>query len=183
VTRSADYPGAIWSPAHSSNYRAADRPVNHEFDIVIIHCSDGRAFANRIAEMWREPDHKSSAHFVIGQDGTVIQCVALADVAWHAHAANACSVGIEHCARTPKELGPDDPGLPPSDALYEASARLTAWLIKRVNLTGPVRNHVLGHSEADHTTSHDRCPSGCGWDWPRYIALVEAELEDEPQAA
>lgn len=35
----------------------------------------------------------------------------LADTAWHASGVNAHTVGIEHVARTPGELGLDDPGL------------------------------------------------------------------------
>lgn len=171
----AEYTPALWMPADKTNYRASARPAEHEYDIIVIHCTDGRGFADRTASMWQEPGHKTSAHFVVGQDGTVVQAVRLADVAQHAHEANARSVGIEHCARTPAELGPDDPGLPPSDALYSASARLVAWLCKRAGLA-PTRGVILGHAEADPKTTHTRCPLGCGWDWDHYISLVVASF-------
>src|ERR1700744_5756395 len=156
----ADYPLAKWVPADHSNFRRGR--VVPAPTLICIHCTDGRERAEPVSEMWQQPGHGSSAHFVVGQDGTVIQCVALADTAWHAHEANGHSVGIEHSARTPGELGHDDPGLPPSDVQYQASARLVAWLCRELQLH-PTRVAVLGHAEADKTTTHQKCPLGCGW--------------------
>lgn len=175
----AEYPLALWVPADPSNYRTVGRP---SYSQIIIHCTDGHPPAQPVAEMWQEPGHGSSAHFVIGQDGTVIQCVRLADVAWHAHAANGASVGIEHCARTPRELGPQDTGLTPSTDQYNASAKLVAWLLRRAWLQ-PTRDVVLGHAEADPATTHKDCPTGCGWDWDLYMALVQREYEAYDSAA
>jgi N-acetyl-anhydromuramyl-L-alanine amidase AmpD len=166
----AEYPGAKWVPADSSNYRKAGRA--HP-SMIVIHCTDGREHAEPVAAMWQQPRHGSSAHFVIGQDGTVIQSVPIGDVAWHAHEANAYSIGIEHSCRTPRELGPSDPGLPPSPALYGASAQLVAWLCAHYGIQ-PSRVAILGHAEADHTTSHRLCPTGPGWDWSTYMQLVSA---------
>lgn len=170
----ADYPQAQWVPAHASNFRRG-RPVAAP-TLIVIHETDGHADAAPVAEMWQGANHGSSAHFVIGQDGTVIQCVALADTAWHAHEANGRSVGIEHSARTPGELGHDDPGLPPSDVQYQASARLVAWLCRELQLH-PTRVAVLGHVEADKTTTHTLCPTGCGFDWQKYMTLVQAAYD------
>jgi len=164
-------PGTTLVLAHPTNYRAADRIT---FERIVIHVTDGHANAMPVAEMWQEPNHKSSAHFVVGQDGVVLQAVLLRNVAYHAHAANTTSVGIEHCARTPKELGPNDPGLPPSDAQYAASARLVAWLCKAAAL--PVdQTTIQGHAEIDPVTTHRECPLGAGWDWQRYMQLVRDE--------
>ena len=166
------YPGASWVPAHPSNYRAGRRkPVSR----VVIHCTDGRERAAPVAAMWQEAGHGSSAHFVVGQRGEVIQSVSLADVAWHAHAANGVSIGVEHCARTPGELGPQDPGLPPTVAQYASSAALVAWLCGVYGLP-PDRHTIQGHAEIDPATTHRRCPDGCGWDWSRYMGLVAPRL-------
>lgn len=167
-----DYPGAIWMPAHSSNYRRG-RTVQAP-SLIVIHCTDGRELAEPVAEMWQQPNHKSSAHFVIGQDAIVIQSVSISDTAWHAHEANGAAIGIEHCARTPHELSKTDPGLPPSDAQYAASAKLVAWLCTTLGIL-PSRVSIVGHAEADRTTTHRLCPNGCGWDWPRYMYLVAGE--------
>lgn len=166
-----DYPAAKPMPADPSNYR---RGRTQRANLIVIHCTDGHGSAENVGEMWQQAGHGSSAHFCVGQDGVVIQSVAIDDTAWHAHSANGYSVGVEHSARTPGEWGPTDPGLPPSDALYAASAALVAWLCVRLVLQ-PSRVAIVGHSEADKATTHTKCPNGCGWDWPRYMALVAGE--------
>lgn len=164
--------------ADRSNYGL--RPATfHGYSEVVIHCTDGHEKAEPVAQMFAKPlagGKHAAAHFVTGQDGEVIQCVPLAFAAYHAHAANAYSVGVEHCARTPGELGKNDPGLPPSDALYAASARLVAYLLVAAHLPCD-RDHVKGHAEADPSTTHTRCPDGCGWDWDRYMSMVKVEYD------
>lgn len=166
------YPGALWTPAHASNYRTTSRRTIKN---ICIHCTDGRGKALPVTQMWQEPNHGSSAHFVIDQSGAVYQAVSISDVAFHAHSANSYSVGIEHCARTPGELGTDDPGLPPSTAQYAASAALVAWLCGAFRLK-PDRTTIQGHAEIDLATTHRRCPDGCGWDWSRYMGLVAPRI-------
>lgn len=167
----AEFSSAMWMPAHPSNYR---KSRTQHASLLVIHNTDGHPSAENVGEMWQQPGHGSTANFCVGQDGTIVQSVSVDDTAWHAHAANAYSVGVEHCARTPGEWGKDDAGLPPSDALYAASARLVAWLCVRLGLQ-PSRVCIVGHSEADATTTHTLCPKGCGWEWPRYMTLVAAE--------
>lgn len=166
----AEYPGALCMPAHPSNYRHAGRQTVQR---VVIHATDGRSVPQHTAEMWQQPGHGSSAHFVIGQDGTVVQSVSVADIAWHAHAANALSVGIEHCARTPGELNATDAGLPASAVQLAASAKLTAWLCQRFGIA-PSRSTIVGHHECDPETTHADCPTGAGIVLDDYAATVQA---------
>ena len=169
-----DYPFATSIPADSSNYHTAER---QSYTLVILHVTDGHGDPIATAKMWQEPHHGSSAHFVVGQDGTVVQAVALKDIAWHAHKASYLSVGVEHCARTPGELSKDDPGLPVSDQQYAASSKLVAWLLKAAGLPCD-RKHVMGHAEADPETTHDKCPTGApGWDWTRWMTAIQAEYD------
>src|SRR5204863_453067 len=124
------YPGSRLIPAHESNYRICI-PKRAAISLIVIHVTDGREDPARTAAMFATPKEKrsppiaSSAHFIVGRkleaEEPVIQSVDLGDVAFHAHTANAVSVGIEHNCRTPGELGHDDPGLPPTQAQYEKS--------------------------------------------------------------
>ena len=164
---------AKWVPADPTNFKSADRTA---FTNVVIHVTDGHANAQPVAEMWQQANHGSSAHFVIGQDGTVIQSVRIKDIAWHAHAVNGHSVGIEHCARTPGELSGDDPGMPPTEVQYAASAKLAAFLCKLAGLS-PNAVTIQGHAEIDPATTHSDCPNGSGWDWDHYLQLVLVEYE------
>lgn len=169
----SEYPGALWIPADKSNYLARDRDPS-DIKNIVIHITSGRGDPRPTAEMWQQPGHGSSAHFVIGQDGTVVQAVALNDVAYHAHAANASSIGIEHCAREPGELGHDDPGLPVSDAQMAASAKLVRWLLAVLFLPS-TRTVIQGHCEIDKKTSHADCPIAC-IDLDAFVAEVEAQV-------
>lgn len=160
-------------PAHLSNYYPADRrPADVER--VIIHITDGQALASKAAKRIQEAGRGASAHFFIGQAGEIVQSVLIKDIAYHAHAANRSSIGLEHCARTPGELGKDDPGLPVTDLQLAASARLAAWLLARCHLAAN-RSVIVGHCEIDKKTSHSDCPNAI-WPWDRYMALVESEF-------
>jgi N-acetyl-anhydromuramyl-L-alanine amidase AmpD len=150
---------------------------------VIIHVTDGHGSAEGTAGMFatprelRIPAVGTSAHFVVGQAGEVVQSVDLGDVANHCHSVNQVSVGIEHCARTPGEFGIHDPGLPLADAQYKASALLVAWLCRVAGL--PIdRAHIQGHAEADPVTTHRKCPLGAGWSWEKFMPMVEQAAKE-----
>lgn len=168
--KTAEYPSALWMPADKTNYYAAGRS---SYRHVVVHCSDGHGDPRAVAQMWQTPHHGSSAHFAIGQNGDVVQAVGLDAVAYHAHGANRASVGIEHCCRTPGELGPHDPGLPPSPVQLAASAKLIAWLCKRAGL--PVTRDVIrGHAECDPVSTHTGCPTSAGIGLDDLVAMALA---------
>lgn len=51
--------------------------------IIVMHFTYG-ASAGSSANWFKNPQSKASAHLVIDRDGTILQCVALDTVAWHA---------------------------------------------------------------------------------------------------
>lgn len=184
----AEVPGVIAMWSDPSNYGLRPQAqAGGTYRLVVVHITSGRPVAQNTASMWQQPNKKSSAHFVIGQDATIVQCVPLKFAAWHAHQANAYSVGVEHCAREPNEpsFPAGDPGLPLSPEQRQKSAWLVAYLLKAAGL--PVdRQHVMGHNEADPATTHTLCPTGVagGWDWPSYMTMVQAAYDQigEPPA-
>jgi N-acetyl-anhydromuramyl-L-alanine amidase AmpD len=93
-----------------------------------------------------------SAHFVIDRDddATVFQLLPCEDTAWHARAANQDSIGIEHAAI------PGNPQYAITEAQYEASAALVAWLCSTLNIPCD-RIHVQGHNEASPQDGHVGC--------------------------
>jgi N-acetyl-anhydromuramyl-L-alanine amidase AmpD len=157
-----EYPYASrFVPAATSNYRVT---TGRTIRRIVIHITDAARIGSTIA-WFRDPTSERSAHHVIGQDGEVVQMVRHDDVAWHARGANSDSIGIEHVANTK--------GVVPTQAEYEASARLVAWLCDQYGIPMD-RKHILGHSEASGAKSdHKACPNAV-WDWERYMALVEA---------
>jgi N-acetyl-anhydromuramyl-L-alanine amidase AmpD len=165
-----EYPQASrFEPADSGNYRAVSSP--RTINRIVIHITDGGKAINGTVGWFKNPAAKVSAHYVIGQDGEVVQMVKHNDVAWHASSANGDSIGIEHVANVR--------GLNPTPAEYCASAALVNWLCSQFDLPMD-RTHVLGHSEADPRTSHKGCPNAV-WDWDYYMGMVTSATCPEPQ--
>lgn len=160
--QAVDYPSAESLPATTANYTAANRPTTYPVDYVVIHVTQ-EYWADAVA-IFQDPARAVSSHYVVrSSDGHIAQCVREHDVAWHAGNwdYNTRSIGIEH------EGWVDRPEYF-TDAMYEASAKLTATVCAKYGIPTD-RNHILGHSEvpgADHTDP------GSNWDWTRYIRLV-----------
>jgi N-acetyl-anhydromuramyl-L-alanine amidase AmpD/V8-like Glu-specific endopeptidase len=169
---SPEYPQAKrFVPAASGNYRASSSA--RSIERVVIHITDGGANINGTIGWFQNPAAKVSAHYVIGQDGEIVQMVLHNDVAWHARSANRNSIGIEHVANTK--------GLNPTPAQMCASAALVTWLCDTYAI--PVdRTHILGHSEADTATTHTGCPNAV-WNWDYYMSLVNSRTCFPPDTA
>jgi N-acetyl-anhydromuramyl-L-alanine amidase AmpD len=170
---SPEYPGASrFEPANKANYKTVSG--TRTIDRIVIHITDGQSRLDRTVSWFQNPSARVSAHYVVGQDGEVVQMVKHNDIAWHASSANSDSIGIEHVARSPhewdKKLGRTDPGMMPTEQEYCASAALVNWLCTQFSLPMD-RTHILGHSEADPATTHTDCPNGV-WDWDHYMDLV-----------
>ena len=141
-------------------------------DRIVIHITDAPTTGSTVSHFTRA-DANSSAHYLVGQDGEVIQFVAEADTAWHAKGSNRRGIGIEHVAV--KQGGATYgsttfPYMPPTDVQYRESAELVSRLCFKYGLA-PNRTTIIGHREADTGTSHTSCPDGA-WDWDRYMGLV-----------
>ncbi|MBD1844532.1 N-acetylmuramoyl-L-alanine amidase [Cyanobacteria bacterium FACHB-63] len=158
---SPEYPQASrFEPAASSNYRVS--PTARTINRIIIHITDGGANIAGPISWFKNPSARVSAHYIVGQDGEVVQMVPHNDVAWHAGSANGDSIGIEHVANTR--------GLNPTEAEYCASAALVNWLCQQYSIPMD-RTHILGHAEADPHTSHRSCPNAV-WNWDYFMGLV-----------
>ncbi|WP_326720521.1 N-acetylmuramoyl-L-alanine amidase [Streptomyces sp. NBC_00243] len=165
-----DFTGAQWVAASSANWRRADRPDDYGIDRVIIHVTQG-SFDSAV-KVFQDPGHGAAAHYIVRKDGHITQMIRELDVAYHAgnREFNERSVGIEHegFVDRPQDF---------TDAMYEASARLTAGICGRYDI--PVdREHIIGHVEVPGT---DHTDPGQHWDWDRYIPLVRQALSAQKQ--
>jgi N-acetyl-anhydromuramyl-L-alanine amidase AmpD len=165
----AEYPGVtrIMPSPHFRRRAAGARTIER----IVIHITStpqrpslGSGFmGTRVA----------SAHYLVDQLGGIIQFVREQDDAFHARSANPTSIGIEHVAvqrggaRYGNTVFPYDP---PTQIELETSAALVAHLCRKYGLE-PNRTTIVGHAEADPTTTHTACPTGA-WDWDPYMALV-----------
>ncbi|MHA5051862.1 N-acetylmuramoyl-L-alanine amidase [Streptomyces sp. SD15] len=156
-----DFRGAQWVAASAANWRRADRPDDYRVDRVIIHVTQG-GYRSAV-KVFQDPGHGAAAHYIVRKDGHIAQMIRELDVAFHAgnREYNERSVGIEH-------EGFVEEASSFTDAMYEASARLTARICARYDI--PVdREHIIGHVEVPGT---DHTDPGQYWDWDRYIPLV-----------
>ena len=74
-----DYPGAIWIP--NNNYF----PDTGKKSFIILHGTAGGSSAQGIASFFRSTegtDHPASTHYIIGQDGIIVQTVKEANGAY-----------------------------------------------------------------------------------------------------
>ncbi|MFE1297166.1 N-acetylmuramoyl-L-alanine amidase [Streptomyces sp. NPDC058733] len=161
VAGAVDFRGALWVAASTANYRRADRPDDYPIDRVVVHVTQGGY--DSAVKVFQDPGHKAAAHYIVRKDGRVTQMIRELDVAFHAgnREYNERSVGIEHegFVDRPQDF---------TDAMYAASARLTAGICRRYAI--PVdREHIIGHVEVPGT---DHTDPGPHWDWERYLGLV-----------
>jgi N-acetyl-anhydromuramyl-L-alanine amidase AmpD len=146
-------------------------------DQVVVHVTEGTFWGS---VRWLR-NHRSggSSHFVVSREGRIVQMVDLKDVAWHAGNkwTNRRSIGIEHEGWTKRG------GF--AKAQYEASARLLAYLSRRLEI--PLdRWHVIGHDEVPNPYGPGRggfdhhTDPGRHWRWGQYLAIAR-KYAGQPQ--
>jgi N-acetyl-anhydromuramyl-L-alanine amidase AmpD len=162
----------LYLPASSSNYTVANRPYSHLIDKIIIHVTQGSWSS---ALNWFQNSRAgAAAHYTVrSSDGYLGQSVAEKDIGWHAGnwSYNQTSIGIEHegYVSDPKWF---------TEAMYDASARLSAYLVNKYGI--PLdRAHIIGHNEIPDpyapgqyggVTNHT--DPGKYWDWYKYMDYV-----------
>ncbi|TDW81511.1 N-acetylmuramoyl-L-alanine amidase [Kribbella pratensis] len=164
-TAAVDYPGAIWNPATTSNYRVGRTAA---ITTIVIHVTQG-SYAGTIS-WFKNPSAQVSAHYVVrSSDGEVTQMVAEKDTAWHVRTENPYTIGIEH------EGYVDQPSWF-TDAMYRSSAALTRNIADRRGIPKD-RAHIKGHSEMPN---NDHTDPGPNWNWDYYMQLVNGGDPNPP---
>jgi len=183
ITRSPDYPPAIWDPAPECNWE----PRTKQVSAVVIHYTEG-TYAGCIS-WFKNCDAEVSAHYVIRSvDGQVTQMVRERDKAWHARTANGYTIGIEHEA-----YGNIWSFF--TEEMYQSSADLVRSICSRYDTIKGWRTHdrdtldngfclnnglyslggegacvqVRGHQHYPDQTHTDPGPY---WDWNYYYKLI-----------
>ena len=183
ISRSPDYPPAIWDPAPECNWE----PRTKEVSAVVIHYTEG-SYAGCIS-WFKNCDAEVSAHYVIRSvDGQVTQMVREKDKAWHARSANGYTIGIEHEAYgNVWEFF--------TEAMYQSSANLVRSICSRYDTIKGYRTHdrdtldngfcinnglynlggegaciqIRGHQ---HYPDQSHTDPGPYWDWNYYYKLI-----------
>ena len=109
-------------------------------------------------------DIYASAHFIVGLEGEVIQCIPLTEWAYASNSRNGDTVSVEVCH--PDETGEFSP------VTYDRTVELTAWLCGTFGLTA---DDVLRH----YDVSGKICPKYYVENedaWSGFLADVDARL-------
>lgn len=170
----ADYGRARWHPAARGNYTNSDRN-RRDIDTIVVHVVQG-SYSSAV-NWFANPDAGVSAHYTVSKRGNIAQSVRDEDIAYHAGhwRTNKRSIGIEHEGYVSERSSF-------TDDMYRASARLSAYAVKRYNI--PIdRQHVIGHNQVPG------CPGPGGgaschtdpgkyWNWDRYLRLIRGYVRN-----
>ena len=66
-----------WQLSHGS------KPAQYQ-KYIVLHDTEGGGFPQNVIEGWASNGQRVAAHFVVGKDGTVVQCVPMDNIAHHA---------------------------------------------------------------------------------------------------
>jgi N-acetyl-anhydromuramyl-L-alanine amidase AmpD len=157
------YPGrARFVAAHSSNQSYRSNGTN-SINRVVLHTTEGSY--NGAISWFQNSSSNVSAHYVVRKsDGEVTQMVQDDRKAWHACSNNNDTIGIEHegASSNPATWTP---------AIFDSSARLTAWLVVEYDI--PInRSHIVGHGEIQPPSCSYRSDPGPHFDWDGYLQKV-----------
>src|ERR671912_660926 len=84
------FPGAVWIPAHADRYARRESRVIEE---IVLHITEGGTDRAEITahNAFGGPKYlqggkwmAQASHYVVGRNGTVVQCVRHKDIAYHA---------------------------------------------------------------------------------------------------
>lgn len=111
--------------------------------IVIHYIGNPGTTAQNNRNYFNNADSTVSAHFVVGLDGEIIQCIPLHEKSSASNHRNSDTISIEVCH-------PDETGVF-SDTTYDALVRLTAWLCAECDLDA---DQIIRHYDVTGKT----CP-------------------------
>jgi len=164
-------PGAIWIPSPHYGTRGA-----FAAKWLIIHSTAGGSSAEAIGEWFQNPASQAATHYVIGQDGTVVQCVDEGQSAWgngrveggadswwaaSNPSPNQVTISIEHVK----------PSSDNSDLITPAQMAASVTLVRNIISRHPgIRmaygtndGGIIGHFSMS-PQSRERCPGPYPWE-------------------
>ena len=116
----------------------------------------------------------ASSHFIIGLDGTIVQCIPLDEIAYASNERNADTISIECCHKT------EDGEF--TDETYQSLIKLTAWLCGEYDLGEEdiIRHYdVTGKICPKYYVEHEDSWKKLKQDVFEYIDIHALEEEDD----
>ncbi|MEC9311080.1 MAG: N-acetylmuramoyl-L-alanine amidase [Pseudomonadota bacterium] len=169
--RAGDEAGAIWHP--SPNFGPRRDGLTPQF--VVLHYT-AMETAEVALQRLCDPVAEVSAHYLIGQDGTLWQMVEEAQRAWHAGAGEWC--GLEDLNSRSIGIELDNRGDHPfSEPQMTRLERLLGDILRRWDIAP---EGVIGHSDM---APGRKCDPGARFDWARLARQGLARQVAQAEAA
>ena len=131
-------------------YSRPGTKLEHVRDIVIHYVANpgtsakqNRNYFEGLKDQSGSKTVSASSHYIIGSDGTILQCIPLDEVAYGNYPRNDDTVSIECCH-------PDSDGRF-TDSTIKSLIRLTGWLCRELSLN---EKHIIRH----YDVSGKNCP-------------------------
>lgn len=153
---------------------------------IVIHYVGALGGAEANCKYYKSVNRNASAHYFVGFDGEIWQCVEDGDVAWHCGAKsykhpecrNSNAIGIEMCVRkrNTASMSASDKDWYFEDATVKATIELTKELMKKYNV--PASN-VIRHYDVTGKT----CPAPYVHDtaaWNNFKAQLSGSVAPAP---
>lgn len=166
-----DKPDVTWLA--SPNFDA--RPEGAAIDMIVIHDTEtpGVRDARTIWRHFANEASRVSAHYIIGKDGEIVQCVPDGLRAWHTGESyylgedhlNDRSIGIE---LVNAQTGAD----PFTNSQYRSLVRLVSYL---VNVHAIPMDRIVGHKEITLKPEYKKDPAA-NFSWSRFLGGVRTTL-------
>jgi N-acetyl-anhydromuramyl-L-alanine amidase AmpD len=153
------------------SYFPANRPKDMAITHIVIHDTEGDI--SHTLSVFQKPDYLASVQYVVDNDGTVYQIVQEKDVAFHAANLwyNQHAIGIEH------EGYASSGNIWYSPAMYQASARLVAYLCQKYHI--PLdHDHIVSHGTIQSPTlanMPNHVDPGMYWQWGYYLQQIHEQ--------
>ena len=159
----APKPAVTWVSSPNADERTRPEGIT----CLVIHDTQtpGVRAAKVIANHFANPRAEAAAHFIIGKDGEIIQCVDESRRAWHVGPSlldgipkvNDYSIGIEL-------VNAEDGTDPFTEAQYQSLAALSAHLVSRYDIP---MGRILGHRDVAMPLGRKQDPAD-NFDWSRF---------------
>jgi hypothetical protein len=136
---------------------------------IVLHATEDAGNEHRALAWMRSPKSRVSCHLLVGRNGTVTRLVGDQQRAWHAGASRWRGTTDVNSITLAIEIANRNDGEPYTDEQYTRVAEIVAHYCRQGISIDDVVSHAM--------VAPARKTDPFGWDWERFRALVQTQLQ------